>query len=174
MQTFSSDEKFLLWCDRDITEEESKQIIPLLKEKTTKDYKKILRFTLLESGIRIVLHQGGFGLFIPSKLWRKYDVSVDKWLVMMEKECFLADKSFAFSKFDIDPLHLESKLAKTYGSDDLKVRLETIKTFALNNFVNGVQLYPESDYFTIGSYLDAPQVPRPFRIRLGGPFKLKF
>jgi len=40
--------------------------------------------------------------------------------------------------------------------------------------MNNPQLYPDSSYNTIGSYLLNPKMPRPFRIRLGGNFKIRF
>jgi len=130
---------------------------------------------VLNNGIRLLSHTGGFALFIPPEIFHKFDKGVRISLPPdMALECWIAGKGYAFVKVDVRAELLEDDSGKLYIDDDLEVALDRIEKFTFDNYVNAPQLYPDSDYFTIGSYLMNPDAPRPFRIRLGGEHSVRF
>jgi hypothetical protein len=128
----------------------------------------------IEKNIRILSHTGGFAIFLPPDLWRRLDFQVP--LVFPENEdaeCWIAGKGFALVKFDVDLSALDEEV-KEYASADPATALNKIEGFAKKNFFENRQAYPDSSYFTHGSFKDNPNMPRPFRMRFGGNFQYQF
>lgn len=90
-----------------------------------------------------------------------------------DSECWAASKGMAIVKFDIEPAELDDD-NKDYASADINVAIKKIESFVIKNFFENRQAYPDSSYFTHGSFKDHPEMPRPFRIRLGGDFVYQF
>lgn len=63
---------------------------------------------------------------------------------------------------------------KDYVNNDMDVIEKKVREFVIRNFVGYPQLFPDSDYSAIGSYIRNPNMLRPFRIRLGGQYMIKF
>jgi hypothetical protein len=141
---------------------------------TEKKFEKILAIGE-HAGIRVLVSEAQFAIFIPEILVNSYDVNVNHYLQVLEHDCFIADKTWCFIKIDIDPHKIEKKgdIAE-FASCDPLVRLYRVYKFIDKNFVNNQQIHPESGYFTIGSFKRSPNCPRPFRLRLGGQFKIEF
>ena len=87
--------------------------------------------------------------------------------------CWLIDKTYRYLKIDLDKNELEEE-DKDYVNNDIDVREKKVREFVIRNFVGHPQLFPDSDYFTIGSYIRNPNMFRPRRIRLGGRYIIKF
>ncbi len=125
---------------------------------------------VIEQDIRILSHSGGFAVFLPNKMWRRLDHQVPLNSADQEDSaCWIADKDFAFLKVDIDSTIAQGS-DKEYVSENLEVALNKIHEFVRKNFFENKQAYPDSEYFSYGSFLDKPNMPRPFRLRLGGDF----
>lgn len=128
----------------------------------------------IDKGIRILSHTGGFAVFLPKEVWRPLDYQVTiSFPEIKDTSCWIADRESAFVKVDITRSELEGS-DKEYASENLEVALNKVEEFVRNNFLDNRQAYPDSSYFTHGSFKDNPDMPRPFRVRLGGDFHYKF
>ena len=154
-----------------------------LEELTGKSFGTILRcfegpdFEARTTGYRILLSTKGFTIFIPPRIYHQFDKEVDRYLVIVnedsEQECWICKGDWAFLKIDVSKEELDED-TKDYASDDLEARQRKVRFFLCQNFVRNKQLFPDSDYFTIGSCLKNPDTPLPFRIRLRGNYTIKF
>lgn len=173
-EIFLNDEEFQkLYCQPSSTfkQDEKKNIELSLGKK----FGDIRSCALVNKGIRILTHTKGFALFFPKKTWKEFDVQVNDSLTMVEgKECWIINSDYTFIKVDINADEVDEEEMKKYISSDAIIQLNKTKDFALRNFVNNLGAYPDSHYFSIGSYLDNPNMHRPFRFRLGGGFRIEF
>lgn len=129
----------------------------------------------LDNGITILSHTGGFAVFLPPEVFHKFDIQVPiSYAPDNGKECWIAGKGFGFVKVDIRPEQVVDEESKKYFAKDIKTSLDKIEEFVMKNFVNASQLYPDSSYFTHGSYVNNPDMARPFRLRMGGNYHISF
>jgi hypothetical protein len=148
----------------------------------------------IERGVRVVLTDACILVFIPKDLWQTYDHTLDKFLRMVDSyeadpfvaataavntataavntECWIATDQYAHVKLDFDmSRRAEESELRCY---DPAVRAKAAATFARFNFIQNRQLYPESEYFTMRSFLEKPDMPRPHRARLGGEYRISY
>ena len=121
--------------------------------------------------VRILLTSNGFTIFFAPQLWHTWDIQVDPCLQRMDGSCWIADSHWRFIKMILTPEEMEPR-DQPYMSADLEVRRKRVVQFINEAFLHNGQATPDSSYFSIGSYLDNPNMPRPFRLRLGGSFSL--
>ena len=141
---------------------------------TGKRFGELRGHRIIDKDVRILSHTGGFAIFLPEELWRKLDYQVPLTFPENESsECWIAGRGFAFIKCDVNPSEVEGS-GRDFISDNLETALAKIETFARKNFFDNRQAYPDSSYFTHGSFKDSPDMPRPFRLRLGGNFRYQF
>ena len=124
--------------------------------------------------VTILLCKSSFALFFPKELWHSFDIEVNDYLHLPVKECWLFTKGAAMHKmnFHRDKVDRNDKTVEAFVADDLDARQKRVVQYLEKSFLSNPQVYPESEYFTIGAALKG--VPRPFRIRLGGKFRLNF
>ena len=126
------------------------------------------------TGVRLLASKRGFSVWFPPNVWQKFDVQVNDFLSMVgneNSECWLATGKFAFIKIDIDPTDMDDPLLKT---GDPAEYLRYAHRFLEANFKNNSRCYPDSEWNTIGYRRKDPGAPVPFRVRLGGNFRLQF
>lgn len=129
----------------------------------------------LDDGTNILSHSGGFAVFFPPHVFHKFDIQVPiSHCPNNDKECWIAGKGFGFIKVDVKPEDVDDAECLKYVANDVNIALDKIEQFVSKNFVNRAQLYPDSDYFTHGSYIKNPNMPRPFRLRMGGNYRVNF
>lgn len=148
--------------------------LQIIEGNTNKKFGTLLKCGYLDR-IRILLSENGFSIWFPPEIYRHYDIQATNYLNTTESkiDMWIAKGDYYFVKIFCDKADLEND-KKQYMDDDLEIRMEIIKNFVIKNFISNYQIYPDSDYFTIGSYLDCPQTSRPFRWRLGGNYKIEF
>ncbi len=167
----------LFWDDERIGKEEYRtpEHTDALEKFTSKTFGKIHELFLFSEGIRILLSEKGFSVWFSREIWTTFDVEVGDYLVKTthsKNECWLARGDYCFIKIDIDPEKLQSN--SPLFSRDPKEYLKYSKEFVTRNFIDNPQCYPGSILFTIGYLMEHPNVPSPFRLRLGGQFRLTF
>ena len=141
---------------------------------TGKRFGEFRGYRIVAEDIRILSHTGGFAIFLPPDFWKKLDHQVPLSVPKQENTaCWIAGKNFTFVKVDTDPSELEDS-HKDYVNTDVEVALNKIESFVRKNYFENPQAYPDSEYFTYGSFLENPSLPRPFRLRLGGDFQYQF
>jgi hypothetical protein len=139
-----------------------------------KKFGEIRGHRVIDRNIRILSHTGGFAIFFPSTIWRDLDSQVPlSFPLNPNSSCWIADRDFAIIKIDADPSQLAGA-DRDYVSEKIDVALNKIETFVRKNFFENGQAYPDSDYFTHGSFKDDPNMPRPIRFRLGGNFHFQY
>lgn len=139
-----------------------------------KKFGELRGFRIIDKGVGILSHTGGFAIFLPEEVWRPLDFQVGiSFPENEESSCWIAKKKSAFLKVDITPSELEGSY-KDYASANLEIALNKVESFVRKNIFHNPQAYPDSTYFTHGSFKDNPDMPRPFRFRLGGNFRFQF
>ncbi|VBB18118.1 hypothetical protein YASMINEVIRUS_581 [Yasminevirus sp. GU-2018] len=148
-----------------------------LTDSLEKKYAKILKVGITKGGCRIVLSDDGFTILFPENVWHKFDVQLNDRLTIVERDCWACDTTYTFVKVLFDKNEVIDEFNQyllDYISDNLDKRMNAVVNFLNKNFIDNPRAYPDSEYFTIGSYLKNPQMPRPFRMRLGGNFRVSF
>jgi hypothetical protein len=130
---------------------------------------------VLDNKMIILSHTGGFAVFFPPEVFHRFDVQVPiTRSTNPENACWIAGKGYGFLKMDVTLDPGISEETKKYIADDIDVALNKIEEFVNKNFVSARGLTPDSEWNTHGSYVRNPDMPRPFRFRLGGDYHLKF
>ncbi len=107
---------------------------------TGKKFGELRGHRIIDKNVRILLHTGGFALFFPHELHRKFDHLIPiSYPENDQVECWIATKGFAFLKFDIDSENLAPQ-DKDYASDDLETALLKIEGFVRRNFFSQLRL----------------------------------
>lgn len=139
-----------------------------------KKFGELRGYRIIDKDVRLLSHTGGFAIFLPGDLWRKLDYEISLGFPVNEdSKCWIADKGFAFVKIDINPSEVEA-INRDYISDDLTVVLDKVESFAIRNFLENEQAFPDNDSFTYGSFLDKPNIDRTVRTSLEGNFQYRF
>ena len=129
----------------------------------------------LDNGIKILSHTGGFAVFLPPKVFHGFDIQVPiSHAPDPDKGCWIAGKGFGFVKVDVTPEELKDEESRKYIAKELEKALDKIGDFVKKNFINAPKLYPDSEYFTHGSFVKNPNGARPFRLRMGGNYNLRY
>lgn len=170
MTKFLSDKEFIEHSLKDVTSNECQELSKCLEKK----YGKILKTSITSEGCRVIVSDDGFTILFPASVWHKFDVQVNDYLVIVERECWACDTSYTFVKIIVNKADIDDPQMLVYCDDDVMKRLNAVIGFLNKNFINNTQAYPDSEYFTIGSYLKNSNTPRPFRMRLGGRFRISF
>ena len=123
--------------------------------------------------IPYLLLPDGFVVIFPFDVYRKFDKTVNCFLSCATSTCWLGTDKDTFHKIIVSPEELSISDMR-YVARDIAVRECAVRDLIQKNFVTHPQLYPESDYFTIGSFMDHPNMPRPMRLRLGGSYSISF
>lgn len=127
----------------------------------------------LANGVRLLSHSKGFAVFFPREVFYPYDIQVPILLSDNDiNSCFIAGAGFGYIKVDVDIKHVNTADEKRYVDPNVEVALNRIEKFVHDNFVKKSGLYPESEYFSIGSYITHPDDVRPSRIKRGGDYQL--
>lgn len=170
MAMFLSDKEFDTKSLNDATTDDCKELAKCLEKK----YERILKLSITKEGCRVIISDDGFTLLFPTSVWHKFDVQVNNYLNIVENACWACDTGYTFVKINVNKSEMDDPKMLVYCDDDASKRLTAVTGFLNRNFINNTQAYPDSEYFTIGSYLKSPDIPRPFRMRMGGGFKISF
>ena len=136
---------------------------------------KLDRCYLSPDGVRIVVYSGGFAIFIPPQIWRKFDVQVSRYLNQGEAGAsWVADETYSWLNIIIINWNIQVPTLLDYISEDPDVVLAKVTGFVESNFITNPLAQPESPEFSMGSYLDDPDLPRHWRTRRNGNFRLRF
>lgn len=96
-------------------------------------------------------------------------VTLNYWLSVSDGSSEICDKSWCVTKVGVDRKVKSEENAKM----NYIVADEYGKKFTRVNFIDNPALFPDSPYFTMGSYIKNRNALRPFRVRMC-PFKLNF
>lgn len=128
-----------------------------------------------DTGAVALVHERGFAAFLPETLYDKFDVSLNPFLVCVERACWLTRSTDAFIKTDVDAKVLaKDPLYADYVAADPATRLRAALQFIDLNFATNPRAYPDSNYFTIGFRKRNPSADVPMRIRMGGDWTPRF
>ncbi len=162
-----------IWDDGFLSDEElrkkdlsSEEYRSTLEDFASKEFGKIHKSGLAYKDVRIIASETGFSIWFPPELWKKFDVVVHSWLVIVKdkyrnRECWLARGDWAALKIDIG----EGKIHESVSSRDPKDYLSFAERFAEKNFFSeDSRVYPDSEHNSIGWGLEHGGIPWRYRL----------